>query len=322
MFPYIASYLLIAFTLAVVDSRIDRPLFIRTHSKHFPWKLNFSIKWWGAQEYWAAITLGSIATLAMLALWVDTGGSKVKNIGQVLLVIICLSSSVLSIRHFKLVEKLKAHAWWMTVLTALITVALGLIASAYADSFIVNLTRIDSAQFPVAQKSITTLILISLWAFIATFVISLVVGIVSVIMAGTSPTFIESIKRNPLTAPYWKCYKRGISYNLRSRMLSIVFIGSTFTVVIVLNSWEYILRHTDVTLQETMVFSSFHLHPRDCSIPGRAHDVWAALVSDNRVVIATPSARGYTFETLPCQMQSTKTIERAHLDRLKLDDYF
>lgn len=322
MLPYVATYLLIAAILAVIDRFIDRPMFIRRHSKHFPWKLNYSIRWWGAQEYWAAITLGSIAVLPMSLFWHVMGGPIRKDVVQIFFIVICFSSSVLSIRHFKLVEKFKAHAWWMTVLTALTTVGLGLFASAHADSFIVNLTRIDSDQFPVAQKALTTLILVSLWAFIGTFIISLVVGITSVAIAVTTPTLLGTIKRNHLTAPYWKHYTPGLSYRRRSRMLFAVFIGSVYTIVIAWNSWEYVLRHADEALQETIVFASFHLHPRDCSIPGRPHDAWAALISDNRVVVATPAKRGYTFETLPCEIQSTNAIKGATLKRLKQDDYF
>ncbi|WP_053270005.1 hypothetical protein [Pseudomonas chlororaphis] len=322
MLPYIATYLLIAAILAVIDRFTDKPLFIRTHSKQFPWKLNYSIRYWSAQEYWAALTIGSIAALLLLLFWHVVGGSISKSAALAILIAICFSSSVLSIRHFKLVEKFKAHAWWMTVLTALITVGLGLAANAFADAFIVNLTRVDAAQFPVAQKALTTLILVFSWAFIATLIISVVVGIVSFTMAITTPTFRETIKRDYLAASHRKHYSPGFEFHHRSRMLYAVFIGSAYTVIIAWGLWEQVLKHTDEILQETMVWTSFHLHPRDCSIPGRPHDTWAALVNDNRAVVATPSKEGYTFETLPCEIQSTQAIESATLERLKQDDYF
>lgn len=322
MLPYLATYLLIAFILAAIDRFTDHPIFIRTHSKHFPWKLNYTIRWWGPQEYWAAITLGSVAALHMLIFWHMVGGSIRKDVVHVLFIVICFGSSILSIRHFKLVEKFKIHAWWMTILTALATVGLGLVASAYADSFIINLTRIDAAQLPVAQKSLSMLILVSLWAFIATFIVSLTVVITSIVIALTTPTFIGTIKKNYLTVRQWKHYKPGLSYHRRTRMLFAVFVGSVYTVVIAWNSWEYILKDADDYLQETIIFASFHLHPRDCAIPGRPEKARAALISENRVVVATPEKKGYTFETLPCEMQSKKALRDAALKRLKQDSYF
>ncbi|MFJ7792701.1 hypothetical protein [Pseudomonas sp. NPDC096950] len=322
MLPYIATYLFIAFILAIIDRFTDRPLFIRTHSKHWPWKFNYSIRWWGAQEYWAAITLGSVLVLFMLLFWIEFGGSLNKDIGRFFLVVICISSAVLSIRHFNLIAKFKAHAWWMTLLTALITVGFGLLASAFADSFILNRTRIDAAQFPVAQKTLTTLILVFFWASFVTVLTSVAVIVVSFFMSITTPTFFETLKRNHLVASHWKAYERGVLEKRRSLMLASVFIGSIFTVMIALIYWEYILQHAEDVIQETLVFSSFHLHPRDCGIPGRPQDSWAALVSDGKAVIATPSHRGYTFETLPCHMQSAPEVRSAILQRLKLDDYF
>lgn len=322
MLPYIATYLLFALILEVIDRCTDRPLFIRRIGTHFRWKLNYSIRWWGPQEYWAAVTLGSVGVLVMMLFWMKLGASIDKGIGRFFLVVICLSSAVLSIRHFNLIAKFKAHAWWMTLLTALITLGFGLLASAFADSFILNRTRIDAAQFPVAQKTLTTLILVFFWASFVTVLISVAVLLVSFFMSIKTPTFFETIKRNHLVASHWKAYKRGILDKRRSLMLSSVFIGAIFTVLIALMYWEYILQHAEDVIQETLVFSSFHLHPRDCGIPGRSQDSWAALVSDGRAVIATPSRRGYTFETLPCHMQSAVEVRNAILQRLKLDDYF
>ncbi len=50
MLSYIATYLLFACMLAVLDRFSDRPLFIRTHLKHLPWKLNYNFRWWRTQE--------------------------------------------------------------------------------------------------------------------------------------------------------------------------------------------------------------------------------------------------------------------------------
>ncbi|WP_219061965.1 hypothetical protein [Pseudomonas sp. UMAB-08] len=321
MLPYIATYILFAVILAIVDRFTDRPLFIRTHSKHFPWKLNYSVRWWGAQEYCAAIILASIAALLLIFFWWGMGGEKSTNVARIIFGVICLSSSVLSIKHFRLVEKLKAHAWWMTILTALATLVLSLVASAYADSFIVNWTRIDASQFPLAQKALSALILITLWAYIASTLISLGVGITFVVITAVSPTFIGVIKGDRLKTESWKRYKPDLTHRRRSSTQFALYTGAYFTVVITMNAWDYVLGHAEEVLQETLVFSSFHLHPRDCGIPRDSRDIWTALVSENRAVIATPAKLGYTYETVGCTIQSSDTMKKPQVKQLKRSDY-
>jgi len=84
---------------------------------------------------------------------------------------------------------------------------------------------------------------------------------------------------------------------------------------------EYNVRHGEGALQETLFFSSFHLHPRDCAIPGWTRDAWVARIDDCHAVLAEQTAKGYLFRTVKCEMQTTSALKRGLMDRLKLDNY-
>jgi hypothetical protein len=322
MLPYIATYLLIAAILATADHFSHRPLFIRTQMKHLPWKLNYSFRWWSVQEYWAALTMASILGLYLLGFWHITGGKLNRDIGQALFIPIALGSSVLTIRQFKLVEKFKAHAWWLTSIAALLAIGLGIYASAYADSFILGLTRVDAAQFPLAQKAVTTLMVISIWLFLGTLLISAIVLIGYLVIAVTTPTFIGLIKRDPIKVMAWRKYKPGSKEHRRNVMLLVIFAGSFTSISIAMSFVDYIARHANDAIQETLVFASFHLHPKDCGIPGWSHDAWVALVSEGRAVLAAPAKRGYTFQTVKCEMQSKSALNHQHSEMIKKDNYY
>ncbi|TDV58228.1 hypothetical protein EC919_101274 [Pseudomonas graminis] len=321
MFPYIASYLLFAAILALVDHLADKPLFIRTHLKHFPWKLNYSFRWWGVQEYWAAVTVISMCALVFLLFWHCVGGAIHRDADQLLYLPIALGSTVIAARHFRLVEKFRASGWWITLLVALPTLCLGIYASAHADSYILNVTRVDPAKFPVAQKALTSLILVTLWVLIGVVSLSVVVVLVSIILAARTPTFIGLVMRDRVKLMAWEKHALGTEEKRQRVMLAIIFAGSTLTATIAMNFLEYIARHVEGALQETLVFSSFHLHPRDCAIPGWTRDAWVALIDDSHAVLAEHTANGYLFRTVTCEMQTTSALKRGVMDRLKRDDY-
>ncbi|WP_129974260.1 MULTISPECIES: hypothetical protein [Pseudomonas] len=322
MLPYIATYLIFAFVLEVARRCMDGPMFVRTGSKHWPWKLNYSIRWWGVDEYLAALTLVSLALLLLLALWTRLGSPADLSVVLQVWVTLCLSSLVLSIRYFNLVAKFRENFWWLALTAALITLGIGQFASAWADYFIVHYTRVEATQFPVAQKTLTLLILAFTWLYAATMLGSLIVIVTYMFMNEVKPTFRESAKRDPLSAPFWKKYKSGRSHIRRATMRWIVLGVSLFTVSSSWSVWVFVLKHVEEGVQEALVFASFHLHPRECAIPGMPHGARAALISEKKAVVAIPGAKGYVFETMPCDMQSIRVLKDDAAQRLKLDDYF
>ncbi|HEX8544773.1 MAG TPA: hypothetical protein VF671_24075 [Pseudomonas sp.] len=321
MFPYIAAYLLFAAVLAIFDHLTDRPLFIRFHLKHLPWKLNYSFRWWGVQECWAAVTVISMCALLFLLFWYSVGGALNRDAGQLLYVPIALGSTVIATRHFRIVEKFRANAWWITLLVALPTIGLGIFASAHADSYILNLTRVDASKFPLAQKALASLMLVSLWVFIGVVLLNVVVFLASILIAAKTPTFIGLAKLDPVKSMAWKKHAPGRVDSRQRIMLAIIFGGSTTTATIAMNFLEYIGRHAEGALQEALVFSSFHLHPRDCGIPGWTPETWVALIDDSQAVLAEKTTKGYSFRTVKCEVQTNEALRQGMVDRLKRDDY-
>lgn len=104
-------------------------------------------------------------------------------------------------------------------------------------------------------------------------------------------------------------------------MLAIIFGGSTTRATIAMSFLDYIGRHAEQALQETLVFSSFHLHPRDCGIPGWTPEAWVALIDNSQAVLAQKTAKGYSFSTVNCEMQTNEALRRTTIDRLKRDYY-
>ena len=310
MLRYVVTYLLFAAAFAVASRFSNRPLFIRTQLKHFPWKLNYSFRWWRVQECCAALIQLSIVGLLFIVLWYSLGGGKATLVARGLIVLVCVSSFVLSIKQFKLIKRFKTHVWWMTGLAALGAVVLGIIASAFSDSLIVNWTRIDAAQFPLAQKALSASILVALWGYIATVLISLGVGVVAFSMSVTHPNFMPETKKKHLKFVSWKQYKPGLEQRRHSRLLVTIWVGAAFTVFFMLNSWLSILDHAEEGLQDVMIFASFHLHPEDCGLEERTTAAWAALVTEGRAVIAVPAAIGYSYETVVCEIQPVKPVAK------------
>ncbi len=245
----------------------------------------------------------------------------IREAGQLLYVPIALGSTVLATRHFRLVEKFRANAWWITVLVALPTIGLGIFANAYGDSYILNVTRVDPAKFPLSQKALSCLILVILWTFIGVVLLNVVVLLASVLIAAKTPTFIGLAKRHPIRSMAWKKHVLGKVEKRKGVMLAIIFGGSTTTATIAVSFLDYIARRTDEALQQTLVFSSFHLHPKDCGIPGWTPEAWVAMIDESQAVLAEKTEKGYLFRKVKCEIQTTEALTQGLAERLKQDNY-
>lgn len=104
-------------------------------------------------------------------------------------------------------------------------------------------------------------------------------------------------------------------------MLAIIFGGSATTATIAMSFLDFIARHADEALQQTLVFSSFHLHPRDCGIPGWTPETWVAIIDDSQAVLAEKTAKGYSFKIVKCEIQTTESLRHEISERLKQDNY-
>lgn len=322
MLHWIFIYFFLALICLIAKYTWRNPLFIRTQSKHFPWKLNYNFRWWKANEWWAATVALSMLTLTGASIWKMLGGPLSPSIGKGLLLLTCFTSTIFSIRHHRLVEKFKNHSWWLTLFTAMATYILIIIASAYGDSYIFNHTRIDPQKFPLGQKAVSAVILITIWCYIATFILSIITLAKYIWDAATlhfSPYFPEKSLGVRLNR---RDYKSSTAHKRSNAAKTISNAGAMFTIIILLNFWDYISNQYSRILQETLVFASFHLRPSDCGIRTNDSDSWLAPIDNELAVLAILKNSSYKFETVDCIVLSKEEIHRKTLEKLGKDDYW
>jgi len=319
---WIALYIIIALGYVVILHIWKGPMFIRTGSKHFPWKLNYSFRWWRAHEWWGASVVFTLVILIIMLAWQILGGSLNISFARTMLTLVCLTSTVYSIKHHSLVKKFKDHSWWLTLITAAITIVLAIAANAFSDSYILNSTRTDPSKFPIAQKSISTTILITLWFYIATLILSIL---------ALSNSFWDAITTRPTVFPCDKSlgintnkknYKPGAAHRRSEYAKIIAAIGSAFTIAILLAIGGTISDHYTSILQETLIFSSFHLHPKDCGIRGLPAESWLTPIGDGEAILAIPGKNEYQLQKVRCTILSQEELQKDILDKISKDNYW
>ncbi|WP_323147843.1 hypothetical protein [Pseudomonas oryzihabitans] len=322
MWHWIAIYIIFAAGCALASYLWKGPIFIRTESKHFPWKLNYSFKWWRAHEWWGASVVFFLAVLIVMLIWQALGGPVYFGFGRTVLSLVCFTSTVYSIKHHSLVRKFKDHSWWITLITASITVILIIIANAYGDSYILNTTRAEPSKLPMAQKAISTIILLTMWFYIATFVLSILALINYFWDAITIQPTVFTLDKSLGINTKSKNYKAGAAHRRSEYAKIISNAGSIFTIMILISIWGTISERYNSILQQALVFSSFHLHPGDCGISGYSYASWIALIGDDKAVLATPDNTGYHFKKVSCSVLSREEIQENIIKKLSKDEYW
>lgn len=314
-------YIIFAACYSVTARFWNGPLFIRTRSKHFPWKLNYSFRWWTTHEWSAASVAISLIAVIAVFVWKCLGGSVAPAFGKGLLFAVCLTSSIYSIHHHKIIKKFKDHSWWLTLLTASATVFLIITASAYADSFILNATRTDPSKFPLSQKAVSTLILVTLWCYIATLILSIIAltkyfwDAMTLKLSVPNPEKTLGVKINQNDYRASAAHRRHKTHKLISN------VGAIFTIIILMNFWEYISIRYEKIMQEVLVFTSFHLHPKDCGIRGASTEAWIAPIGNNIAILASAVSSGYLFERVSCTILTKQEIRKNQIEKISKDQY-
>lgn len=321
MLHYLAVYITIAICYALIAQYFNGPLFIRSKSKHFPWKINYNFRWWRSHEWWAAAATTTFSLYTLTHIWEFTGGPVYSGVKAFFLALTCLSSTILSIKHYGLVDKFKSHSWWLTTITAFLTIFLLIISNAYSDSFILNTTRIDPSKFSLSQKAVSTAILVSLWTYITTLVFSFVVFANYLWDLSTHTHIIPA--RDPSTGlpVNAKDFRSTASTKRSLHKKIIVNIGAFVTLVTLGNLWGQVASQYNAGLENIIVFSSFHLKPKDCGIQGLSPDARIAPIGESDAVVATPSSSGYKFETVKCTVLSESDILKRKAATILRDDY-
>jgi len=317
MWGYVAFYVLFAAGVYGLDCCIHRPLFVRTQNRHLPWKLNFSVKDWGVDEYLAALVTTCVIVLLVMPMFHSLGSTLDKSFAKWLFALLSLGSIVLAVRLLRLVERYARYKGWLTVLAALVTVAAGLVASAEADAFILGQTRIEPGQFPGAQKTLTFIYLVYFW-YVATSLLMPIVMLTGVLVFGmTAPTFSQQMRRNHATAICRNLFVPSSAWRRRQWMHGSCVLGVIYTAVILLQFSEMVDSKLRWVSHEALVYASFHLGPEDCAMTGLPVGTRVALVANGRVVVAQPAEGVYRYKEQTCSLQSLEQIKATRDHRIR-----
>src|SRR3546814_17568848 len=94
---YVALYVLFAAGVYWLDRSIHRSLFVRTQNRHFRWKLNFSVRDWGVDEYLAALVMTGAIVLQVMMMLQWLGSTVDKALAKWLFALLSLGSIVLAV---------------------------------------------------------------------------------------------------------------------------------------------------------------------------------------------------------------------------------
>lgn len=321
MLHWIGMYLIFAVCYSIIARLWNGPLFIRTRSKHFPWKLNYSFRWWGTHEWSAASVAISLIAVLVVFICKCLGGPAAPALENGLLFSVCLTSSIYSIHHHKIIKKFKEHSWWLTLLTASATFFLIITASAYADSFILNTTRIDPSKFPLSQKAVSTSILVTLWCYIATLILSVSALAKYFWDAMTIKLSVPNPEKTLGVTINQNDYRASAAHRRHKIHKLISNVGAVFTIIILMNFWEYISIQYGKIMQEVLVFTSFHLHPKDCGVRGASSEAWLAPIGENIAILASPKDFGYLFERVSCTILTKQEIHKNLIEKISKAQY-
>ncbi|MEJ8321068.1 hypothetical protein [Pseudomonas oryzihabitans] len=321
MLSYVSVYLVSAIVYWLIAKHCGRPIFIKTRSKNFPWKINYNFRWWRAQEWSATVAAVSFSLYGLSQVWTFTGGTPLPKLSLFLIAITCVSSTILSIKYYNLVGKFKNNSWWLTLISATSTFFLLIISSAYSDSFILNATRVDPSKLSLAQKSVSTAILISMWTYIATMLLCVIVlanylwdmATYQRVIPALDPSTGIPINRNDYYSS--AASRRSIQIKI------VVNIGAFVTLVTLSTLWGEITNQYKSGLEKLIVFSSFHLKPKDCGLRGMHLEARVALIDEDLAVVANPEKNGYSFNTLHCKILSKSEMETLMIKKIKADSY-
>ncbi|MBX8493281.1 hypothetical protein [Pseudomonas cichorii] len=326
MWGYVAFYVLFAAGVYWLDRSIHRPLFVRTQNRHFRWKLNFSVKGWGVDEYLAALVTTCAIVLLVMMMFQWLGSTVDKSLAKWLFALLSLGSIVLAVRLLRLVERYARHKGWLTVLAALLTVAAGLVASARADAFILGQTRIEPGQFPGAQKTLTFIYLVYIWYLATSLLMPVVMFIGALVFGMTAPTFRQQMRRNRATAICWNLFVPSSAWRRHQWLHGSCVMGVIYTAVILLAFSEVVNSKLRWVSHESLVYASFHLGPEDCAMTGLPDGTRLALLPNGGVVVARPVEHGYSYKEQTCSLQPLEQIEATRDQRIRearaSDTYF
>ncbi len=285
---WLLIYVSFAAFFYILQRLVNRPLFVRTKNHHFPWKLNYSVRYWGVQQ-WLALII-SLCLLSVLGLLVlHYRGFDIKVVGRWFLLVLSLSSLCLAVVRLKLVEVYRLHKGWLAALAAVITLGLGIMASAEADGFILHHTRVSPSNFPVGQKILTLAWLAYIWYWGVSLLIS-----VAILLGAVLGMFALGINSNPYRHP--EAIDVSVRFRPNKRYLEESWVGMTLLVGLIytaISVTSLLLESAGPRLREVqhelLIYAAFPLQPEDCAMNDLPRGTQLAVISAKEVVVAQPA---------------------------------
>ncbi|MGY4526750.1 hypothetical protein [Pseudomonas sp. TE21394] len=322
---WLLTYVSFAAFCYIIHRLVSRPLFVRTKSHHFPWKINYSVRYWGVQQ-WLALTI-SLCLLCVLGLLVlHYRGFDIKVVGRWFLLGLSLCSLWLAVVRLKLVEVYRLHKGWLAASAAVMTLGLGMMASAEADGFILYHTRVTPGNFPVGQKILTLAWLAYIWYWGVSLLVSVVI-----LLGAVLGMFALGITSSPYRHP--AAIDDSVGFRPNKRYHEDGWVGMTLLVGLIytaISVTSLLLESAGPRLRgvqhELLIYADFHLQPEDCGMMDLPRGTQLAAISAKEVVVAQPDKGGYTYETRSCTIKSlaeVKEVRELYIRQARArDNYF
>lgn len=261
--------------------------------------INYSFKSWTTLDVIALFLTGSTAIFIALALLITLGFTFPKSIAYSLYSIICGSTVIFAIIHYRIDRFYLSHTTAFNLLGAILTIIITLIANSLADDAITGYTNVEASQFSAAQKTLTFIGVIGIWLYII-MRISLPTYLLIALHAAFN--FIRFTKKTP---KYVNSYTANSIFNKKLSYRGLILtLGFSYSVIIYLGFLQSLTSSADIQLKKILVFSSFHLPPEACDIKTSITGTKIALINDKKTVVAKPDRElGYTFTIEECKIQ-------------------
>jgi hypothetical protein len=313
----ILIYIFFAAVVWGLEKWLHRPLFIRRYGHHFRWKLNCRFSDWALQDWLALSVIMFCAVIFLPKMWTFEERDTADLLTYWGFAAFSVSSVWLLVENLGLAPWYKAHAGLLTVLAALSTFGLGLISSAYADSYILALTRVDAAHFVIAQKMVAFVLLVCFWTM-AGATLGVITMLASyVYFCAVDSDFHRKLRKHRVHQMAYRSYRRDSEERRRVVLRIITFFGAITTMYVLTILTSNSLARSSPALSQVLVFGSFHLAPSDCGMKAVSSDSRIALVEGSQAVIATPSNHGYRFTSGICKILSEDEAAAFKADQVR-----
>ncbi|WP_131192672.1 hypothetical protein [Phytopseudomonas daroniae] len=243
----------------------------------------------------------TIAVLLLLACYKFAGGTVSGWLGWIVLFSVTASTLTLSVITFRATQIYQLSPTTFNVVGSLVTVLLVFIASIYSDAHLAQSIGITGAELPAAQRAVTIMLSLVVWAVVFT-VVALILYLITALVWMVHSASSADARQKRLSFLMFGGGQRHETKNKEGIYLTL-FIGLAFTALIPLNAVQQVAKEKRLErwANNLTVFASFHLGEHPC-FPEVQAGTRLGLIDSERVIAATPDTQlGYTYELRRCQ---------------------